>query len=283
MIRSLLFSSLLLLAFSCSTEKEEEGGQIMTYESEDIEVENPEETEQPTVTEGEHYTQVISANIGLYQELAIMILEISPVEENGTHPVNGYYYYIAHQKPLDLKGHYNPASEMYILDETYKGKKSGHMEFKVNDDSDQSFWCVNLDSEHQDFNSKELYYEESANFVLEIEKDKYEWIHPIDMYMGEEEGFVEEEVEDEFNFAIVNNEYILFDINKTGRNGHLAIANGFAKINDGIAIWDAPDDYTTCQIKMNLTKSGEVTVTEEKLCEGFRGFNASFDGTFTKN
>ena len=103
-MKNLIFSfSICLIFISCQESIEDENEAI-------VEPTQVFEDEENLYTENElgdefdiDYTQVISAQIGIYQEEALMVVKHYPENENSEIQIEGYYYYVKNQKNLDLK------------------------------------------------------------------------------------------------------------------------------------------------------------------------------------
>ena len=131
-MKNLIFSfSICLIFISCQESIEDENEAI-------VEPTQVFEDEENLYTENElgdefdiDYTQVISAQIGIYQEEALMVVKHYPENENSEIQIEGYYFYVKNQKNLDLEGIYDPIEKRYFLTESYKGEITGYMEFVV--------------------------------------------------------------------------------------------------------------------------------------------------------
>jgi len=58
-----------------------------------------------------------------------MVLNWDGPNEGGTSEIEGYYFYVRHQKNIDLKGFSDSRTRGIYLKESYKGKPTGYMEF----------------------------------------------------------------------------------------------------------------------------------------------------------
>jgi hypothetical protein len=284
-----LFYSILFALFliSCTAPEKEEEGEILEYFEETLEEEYkadfPEDEVDFEDVESKH---VLYCEIGLYEEAAIMVLDWGERDENGIYPIKGYYFYVNHQKNLDLDGYSEPSTRGIYLTESYKGKETGYMQFAqdahVQPWDGENYWAVSKDAgDKQSFYSEDLLFTDPMDANLALEYDKYEDGHGITIYMGEEEGDVDEYVTDELNWVIINEEFFAFDVSTTGRNGHTGEANGICKIQGDKAIWIA-DDEDQCTLTFDLSnKEKDISVSEEN-CTYFHGAYAYFDGTYSK-
>mgnify|MGYP007077385884 CR=1 FL=1 len=276
-----ILSSILVLA-SCTAPEKEETGQIMEYagdEEDSTGIESVEEYDDEDEFETK-YTQVIEANIGLYQELAIMVLKEQGENKDGTINITGYYFYVKHQKNLDLDGVKDPVSGKYVLTESYKGETTGYMEF-IPGVADESFWAPASDTEdEQALNAKKLTGGDPYEMTMIINHNTYEYEHEIQMYNGED--WDNESVTDVLKVTWINEEYMAFDLNVIRNNAHLGSVNGVAKVTGDKAEFnkDAESEWEICQLEFDITEK-DITVIE-KDCSAWHGANAYFDGTYTK-
>ena len=142
-----------------------------------------------------------------------MVLHWGEQDENRSYPISGYYYYVRHQKRLDLNGYSEPSTRGIYLTESYKGKESGYMEFAqdahIQPWDGENYWAPSKGSDDkQDFYSEDLFFQEPEEANLAIQMDQYRYPHGIQVYNGE--TWDDEEVTDELNWMIVN---IPFGIN----------------------------------------------------------------------
>jgi hypothetical protein len=281
-----LLIALGLVLFSCGEPQKEEG-EILEYDGEEITEESMdyymEEEEEEGDFEGIESKHVLFCQIGMYQDAALMVLDWKDRDENGIHPITGYYFYVKNQKNLDLEGYSEPSTRGIYLTESWKGKETGYMEFAQDDWDGENFWAPSKEStDRQEFNSQDLIFTDPMDANIALQYDMFTDEHGITIYMGEEEGEVEEMVTDELNWVIVNEEFFAFDISVTGRNAHTGAANGLANIQGDKAIWIAPDDDQGCKLTFDLSnREKEISVTEDN-CTYYHGFHASFDATFRK-
>lgn len=269
--------------YSCTAPEKEEEGQIMEYagdedsEALDESVEDAEEEDEFSIT----YTQVLETYIGIYQDLAIMILKQEKgTNDDGTVNVTGYYFYEKHQKNLDLEGVMDPISGKYVLTESYKGKTTGYMEF-IPGIADESFWTpANNTSDEQELNAKLLTGGDPLEMTLELNHGQYKYKHNVMMMVDEDENF---EATDELNVTFINDEYMAFYINVTRTNAHLGSVAGVAKVYGDHARYlvDEGDEYMLCDLEFDLSEAGEIKVIEND-CSSWHGAYASFDGTYKK-
>ena len=210
---------------------------------------------------------VLFCNIGRYESPAIMVLNWDGPNESGTSEIEGYYFYVRHQKNIDLKGFSDSRTRGIYLNESYKGEPTGYMEFYQGGIDGASYWTSSKENDdHQDFNSEELFFRDPSEKNLVIQKDKYRYKHTDD--------------EDELNYVIINDEYFAFDIRVT-RGMHWGKINGITKISDVNQVLYVDDEQEGCKLTFDLSEEGSITVVE-KACWRYRGARASFDGIYSK-
>lgn len=269
-----------LLFWGCGETPAEEGGQIMEY-TEDIGPEEipVEETEEEREFEID-FTQVISANVGAYQEQALMVLKHYPENEDGLVPIEGYYFYIKNQKNLDLVGVYDPVEMRYVLTESYKGKATGYMEFVPSIDN-ESFWSpASNTADEQELTTLELIGGDPYEFTLALNGDKFVVDHKVMMFDAEQEYF--QEVTDKFAYTIVNDQFFVFDLKVVCANGHSGSISGVAKFQDDMAYYKRASEYSNdmCRLTFDLSSPDEVVITEQE-CNDYHGARASFSTSFS--
>jgi hypothetical protein len=280
-MRKIIPVFLILLASCGDTQPKEEGEKTKVNEETITDSLETEVVPVDDETENE-WQEVVSAKIGDYQEIALMVLKESGENEDGTVNVEGYYFYVKHQKKLQLSGVKDPISGKYVLTEFYKEKPTGYMEFIIGDKNDESFWSPANDTEdEQEMIVTQLVSGDPYELTIELNSGDFENPHTIEFYQGEEEGWTEEDVIDELHITNVNGEFLLFDISVTGRNAHTGDASGLAIIDGYEAKWTEPFEDLECTLYFDLSRDGEITVTEEN-CDYYHGMNAYFDGIFVK-
>lgn len=277
----IIYMILSLILFStCTPPEKEEEGQIMEYAGDEDSLSD--EVEEIADDENEFetkYTQVIEANIGLYQELAIMVLKEQGENEDGTINITGYYFYVKHQKNLDLEGVKDPISGKYVLTESYKGETSGYMEF-IPGVEDESFWTPANDTrDEQELNAKKLLGGDPYEMTLAINHETYQYEHELQIYNGTD--WDTDTATDELKVTWINEEFMAFDLNVTRRNSHLGSVKGVAKVAGDKAEYVREGEWDACQLDFDLSNENEISV-DEIDCSGWHGANATFDGTYTK-
>ena len=271
-----------IIVFSC-TPPESGGGEIMST-SENSGEEEVHEIENDIDEENEFeiaYTEVVSAKIGSYQEEALMVLKQQSKNSNGKIPITGYYFYVKNQKNLDLTGVFDPASNTYFLTESYKGKNTGYMEFKLGDGS-KSFWSPESDrSDKQEMKAKHLTGGNPEEFTLELNGDKFVDEHEVPMY--DMDTIYYQEVTNKFAYTIVNDEFFVFDLSVVCTNGHSGSVSGIAQMRGERAFFNIEDsdEWTKCSLEFDLSVENKVSVIE-KSCPGYHGARAYFDWEFSK-
>ncbi|MCB9225388.1 MAG: hypothetical protein R2780_00345 [Crocinitomicaceae bacterium] len=283
-VRSIIFFSSLFFIYACDAPEKESEGEIREYSDEPI----PDEEQKPSDfgeddPEGTDSKHVLYCEIGLYEKPAIMVLDWMTRDENGVYPIKGYYFYIDHQKNLDLEGFSDPSTRGIYLTESYKGKKTGYMEFAQDVPWEgENYWAASKgNSDKQTFYSEDLMFRDNMGAQVDIQKGQYTNPHTITIYMGDEEGEVEESVTDELNWVIINQEFFAFDISTTGRNAHTGEASGLATIKGNKAIWIS-DSEEHCKLTFDLSKKESSIEVSEENCEYYHGAHASFDWNFSK-
>lgn len=278
-----IFYLLIAVVFlpDCSPPEKEQEGQIMEYAGEEDNTEEDEPAPENESDEEEFetkWTQVVEANIGTSGELAIMILKEQAQNEEGLIEITGYYFYVAHQKNLDLKGTKDPKTGKYILTESYKGKTSGYMEF-ITGKPDQSFWAPSKGGEKQDMSAKNLTGGDPYEMTLTLNHGNYIYEHEVTMMTGEENW----NNTDELKVTFINDDYMAFDINVVRTNAHLGAVSGIARVSEDKARYlvDEDDEFSICDISFDLSQKNEITVVENN-CTIWHGAYATFDGTYVK-
>lgn len=287
--RQLYFLTLLLFVFSCGSPEKEAEGEILEYSDEFTEESKEDlyEEAEDGDFEGVDMKHVLFCRIGLYQKPAIMVLNWMEEDENGVFPIEGFYFYVSHQKNLDLKGYSEPSTRGIYLTESYKGKETGYMQFAQDAHlqpwDGENYWSPEKGSaDKQAFYSEDLIATDPMETNIALQYDKFTNPHSISIYEGGEAGFSSEEVIDELNWVIINDEHFAFDIHTMGNNAHMGSANGLTKIKGDKAIWIS-DTEDQCKLTFDLSNyEKEISVTEEN-CEYYHGMNASFDWTFSKD
>lgn len=273
----LIFSILLV---SCTGSEAEQNDTNETNESTD----NDTTTAVSDNSNEEEYSvdfqRIVSAKIGTYQEQAILVLKESPINNQGVITVDGYYFYVKHQKFLDLQGTFTPKTGLYQLTESYKGEETGYMEFVIGN-AEHSFWAPSPSSEDQQELHSELLDRGSADDMnIAIEFGEYGYEHEIMFYNGD--GTDDGLVTDALKVAIINDEFLAFFIDVTGTNGHVGSVSGVAKITgDKARFSQGEEEWEICDIEFDLSEEDQIIVIEHS-CDGWHGAYASFDGVFSK-
>ena len=221
------------------------------------------------------YTQILSVNIGLYEEPGVMVLNHYEAQGEAAH-IDGYYWYNKHQKMLQLSGFCDDEGWFY-LNESYNGENTGYMSFTLQENSEDAFWSVSEASkEKETFKFEVLETRQDENVY--VRHENYEFVRTITIYDGEED--VEEEGVNELQVSFINDEYMAFKIFVIGRNAHLGDVGGVAMIDGDKAYYNYPgqDEWDKCELSFDL-KDGEIIVHEDD-CSGYHGMNASFDCAF---
>lgn len=221
-------------------------------------------------------SKILMCNVGMYQDVCVMVLNKYAATADQIEGLEGYYFYLKHHKNLDLKGQLDLNTNVYALNEYYKGKQSGYMEFSLNDQS-ENFWTTNrTNGERQELNAKLLVTSATAESNA-IVNARYENEHMV-MDMSMPEGENTEMVVDNFNATFINDDYLVFEYDVIRTNFHLGGIDGLAKKTK-------PNQYVFkgeegCVLTIN--KSGKQLIIEDDGCGYFGGANVYFSGTLNQ-
>ena len=228
--------------------------------------------------------EVLVCNIGQYQDIAVMVLNHYSDDGMGAEPIDGYYFYLKHHKNLDLKGQMSFHPYYYSLNEYYKGKQSGFMEFTRSKEEETkdyiSYWTTNrTNGERQEFNRVSLIKTGKEDQEISIENGRYENKHQVmDMSMPEGENI--SEVEDEMNITLINEEYLVFQYSVIKTNFHLGSIEGIAYLQpDDTYLYEGEEG---CQLSLKLDGNSIEAIDDENTCSYYGGANVYFGGTLTK-
>ncbi len=239
-----------------------------------------EDTIQESANLEPEFTTIHAARIGTYQELAILVLKWYPLDDNGIHPIDGHYFYAKHQKRLELEGYSEPRTRRIYLTESYKGKKTGYIEFTQDDFENESFWAPNKQSkDRQDFKCYDLDSGEPLEMTVALNHEKYQDKHEV-TGLGEPGQY--ETVMNELLVTRINDEYLAFYISVIGDYAHLGTVQGVARIEGDQAIFDNRDKLNDgCELNFDLSEKNKIKVKEVD-CRDFHGARVTFDGVFTR-
>jgi hypothetical protein len=273
---------------SCSGEEEidpADSDVLVDKEIDSIDVEESEETDGGDF-EGIESKHVMFCKIGIYQEPAIMALNWSESDENGVTPITGYYYYLKHGKYLDLEGYSESRTRGIYLTESYKGEKTGYMEFAqdahIQPWDGENYWAASKESTvHQEFYSQDILFQDPMEGNLALTNEHYYFDHEVMMFDAAEEYTME--VTNELHVSRINEEYFAFTLYVVCTNGHQGGVDGLAKIEGNKAYFDneSEDEWDVCKLTFDLSVPDEITV-EEIECQAYHGARAYFDGTLYK-
>ena len=268
---------LFLVIVGCSADPEE-AEEVSEFE-EIITIYAAEEEEEGELRSDQvyDYTQILSVNIGLYEEPGVMVLDHYVAQGEAAH-IDGYYWYNKHQKMLQLEGFCDDEGWFYLT-ESYKGENTGYMEFTLEGNSEDAFWSISDASKERE-NFKATVLETRVNDDVYVEDHYYTFEHTITIYDGE--GDVEEEALNELHVSFINEKYLAFKIFVIGRNAHLGDVGGVAIIEGDKAYYDnqGKEEWDVCLLTFDLD-SDQITVHEED-CSGYHGMNVYFDCTFER-
>jgi hypothetical protein len=211
---------------------------------------------------------VYEGYLGLYEQHVIMELFITGER------VTGNYFYAKHQKLLELKGTFDSETNTITLEESYKGKPTGHLEFTASRGEIDGKWMKKKGAKEQE-NFK-------ANLVA-IDKDefssvrnRYEDTHEISIYNGTDEDI--EEVTNVLTINKIGDKFFSFYYSVIGANAHIGSVEGFGEIGkDGLGVFSGEDN---CVLEFTFSKN--TVEVHETDCQYYRGARAYFEGILTK-
>jgi hypothetical protein len=221
-------------------------------------------------------SNILMCHVGMYQDVCVMVLNKHKANADHIEAVEGYYFYLKHQKNLDLKGQLDLNTNVFALNEYYKGKQSGYMEFNLTDKS-ENFWTTNrTNGERQQLNAKLLVTSATAE-SNDMVNARYENQHLV-MDMSMPEGENTEMAVDNFNATFINDDYLVFEYDVIRTNYHLGGIDGLAKKTK-------PNQYVFkgeegCVLTIN--KTGKQLIIEDEGCGYYGGANVYFSGTLNQ-
>jgi hypothetical protein len=228
--------------------------------------------------------EVLVCNIGQYQDIAVMVLNHYSDDGMGAEPIDGYYFYLKHHKNLDLKGQMAFHPYYYSLNEYYKGKQSGFMEFTRSKDDEtdvyNSYWTTNrTNGTGQKFNKVSLINTSEENHYVSVVNGRYAKKHQVmDMTMPEGENLTD--VEDQLNMTLINDEYLVFDYSVTRTNYHLGSIEGIAYLQaDDSFLFEGEEG---CQLTFKLDGNEIEAIDDDNSCDYYGGANVYFSGALQK-
>ena len=231
-----------------------------------------EDTETNITKAEESFWGLYEGEVGLYSQQVVMELSI---KEN---TVTGSYFYAKHRKLLQLNGSIDGTTNKVKLEEKYKGKTTGYLEFIWDEDKINGSWSKSPSSEKE---SLEL-------SLLPIKKQEYNpsYIAYEKTILIDEHGFDNHGNDSIFQEPRTNYIYIsqlnestfCFHYHVFGRNFHMGTIEGIAyKENDSHYVFK---DKLGCELQ--FTKSEKTIDVNESNCETHHGAFAYFDGTLNK-
>ncbi|MGB0915330.1 MAG: hypothetical protein ACPGVI_04615 [Crocinitomicaceae bacterium] len=208
---------------------------------------------------------LFEGRMGQYESNIVMELNIA----NGA--VSGRYYYARHQKYLTLNGTIDKSGEVELT-ESYKGEKTGYLNFVLTEDI-KGTWKATPDSDDlQKFEANQITTVSKENYKPTF--SAYEYDHITRIYNGPDLPSDDVDVTDRMTFNTISDSLAAFYYNVVGANGHLGSINGLAKNIDGI--WTFKDDG---ECTLTIKFDGKQANINEEDCGYYRGARAYFEGT----
>jgi hypothetical protein len=221
------------------------------------------------------YAKVFSCHIGLYQQQCLMVLYFN---RNGNHydaDVIGEYFYVKHQKRLDLEGDYENERSRVYLTESYKGEQSGVMFFCIAAPNEDDFWAVNEESNHEKLTAKLLFDFDPTKEEVVIKHERYESRHQVHSDTDEEQYAT-----DELKISWINDQYLGFYYHVVNFSQNLGTVSGIAKVqDDGSAIWEDENGF---QLTFTFSKNQAHVKSSNYEEMTYGGFGVTFGGNYTK-
>ena len=217
------------LAFaSCAGEETSEKEEAAPTEPKPLEATEPsvDDVSEESETNGIEEVRVLKANIGLYQDQAIMVIEHSNEPAGAGYAVSGYYFYEKIQREIALEGEYVPEEERYMLVELVNGKQTGYMEIFLAD-HESSFWAVNEEAEKQELNAHVLMDYPVENLPVKIEHHKFTYEHDVEFLTGE----ASQPTTDVLYATYIADSYMSFVLKVTRTNGHSGSLDGVLSLD----------------------------------------------------
>jgi len=215
---------------------------------------------------------VYQGNIGLYESHVVMEFAINGAD------VQGSYFYTKHQKTLTLKGNVDTLNNQIILEESYKGKTTGYIRFAMNNSELKGSWSkTKAFEEDENFSASKMNLIGIRRNNFSTEFNRFEYLHEISFFNGEEDELME--TTDQLIINNINDQYISFHYDVTGKNAHLGNIEGIAKVDES-GTWFYSDDEK-CKLKFHLDdQSVRVEVIGD--CSTYGGYHAHFGGKLNK-
>lgn len=208
--------------------------------------------------------------LGIYEKHIVMELNISGDQ------VSGKYFYTKHQKSLDLKGNFNEATNVMSLTESYKGKVTGYLEFKLSRGIIEGKWMKKKGATESESFKASLINLNKNEFNLT--QNRYEDEHTVLIYNGVD-GEDEMEATDVLTINRIGKKYFSFYYSVVGGNAHLGSIEGFGTLDKaGNGLFK---DEEACELKFTFSNN-KAEVEETGDCQYYRGARAYFMGTLKK-
>ncbi|MCH2231096.1 MAG: hypothetical protein MK105_12195 [Crocinitomicaceae bacterium] len=208
---------------------------------------------------------LIEGVMGLYASTVIMELNI------GNSIVKGRYFYAKHQKYIDLNGTIDKSGEINLT-ETYQGKKTGFINF-VLEDKIKGTWKATPDSrESQIFEGTKV-----TSLVKEEFKpvfSAFEYTHITRIYKGPNDEPDEYDVTGRLTFNTISNSMASFHLSVNGANGHSGSIEGIAHKAEGIWTFYGENE---CKLTIQIVEN--KAIIDEDTCNYYHGNRAYFQGT----
>ncbi|MFT6500030.1 MAG: hypothetical protein ACJASQ_000137 [Crocinitomicaceae bacterium] len=266
----LLPLSIALLIASCSSKSEKKDNNPNASD-EVIDEQIDEVIEEPAIDSLWNY---YAGSVGTYDSPIVMELSF-----NGS-DVTGNYWYAKHKKRIHLKGEYDSTAQEVQLNETVKGKITGHFTFKVEDDQIQGSWfspSATASSEKQSFYCETMY--TAAKKHMKPTFDEYEFNHEIDVFDPEIDNFKTEVVTDYCSITNIGNDRFIILYDAIGHNYHTGSISGTGKyLTPKLGQFKGEEG---CELSIKFFEN-EIIIEEEQACDYYKGHRAYFGGTLSK-
>lgn len=255
--------------------------------------ENPKETITPKVNGAEstlesqlvYYLKsgkkcIAVTQFGIYESVAILNLTPQPkVSGINNIPIKGSYYYVKHAKKIDLEGYLKAEIPRVVLNESYQGKDTGHIQFS-GDDSAENYWQHAESTEKDKANLIHLYSIDSGIEAENIVRMYFENTFKVRDYSLPENSPLFEAKDSVWACKLPDNS-LAFHINVTGDNFHLGSWKGIALPSDSnnVFIHKSFSHGSKCEFKIELAEVKMITFKDVD-CDVCCGVRASLSGEY---
>lgn len=242
-----------------------------TEEFEKIEYEEVDPYEDYEYEYDENTSEIWVGPMGDYGPMVAMYLNYD--EES----VTGRYFYVQHQKWIDLEGYF---SEGYIyLTEYSKGKITGEMELNFYSEYEvEGFWYKPGEYEDGFYFYLEYFSESEEDNSSYPIFESYSHDFEVEVYNGGDD-YDYEEATNEIKIAHINEDLFAFEYNVVGRNYHTGELGGIAYYeSEGYYMYS---DEEGCYLHFYF--DGDQLEIDEEDCQEYRGMNAYFTSTLTQD